>query len=274
MGRIFRFELSRALGGVRFRLCAAAGVLTALLHCVTSVLPLAKWLDAWREKLFTVPHSAFTHWIGLDLATIWPVLLFTMLPLLAVLPAADSGWWDRDSGYLNHIRLRCTAGQYRAAKAAAVFASAFWVVVIPLTADFLLTSAVLPCVLPEAASGAGLLTDCNLFGALFYRHPLLYILGYTLFDGVFIALWTTLALSFSRWMRQRFQVLLMPFVLYLIAYFADIWSGSAFVSPMALALPFQPVAGVRLWMPCAFLAGLAALLAACWLRPGGTEDAV
>ncbi len=274
MGKVFRFELSRALGGIRFRLCAASGLLIALLHCITSVLPLTKWLDTWREKPFLTPHSAYTHWIGLDLATVLPVLLFTVLPLFAALPAADSGWWDRDSGYINHIRLRCTDRQYSVSKAAAVFVSAFLAAFIPLMADFLFTSAVLPCVLPEPASGSVPLTDKDLFGAVFYHHPVLYILGYTLFDGVFLAMWTTLALSLSRWMRQRFQVLLTPFILYLLAYFADIWSGSAFPSPMALLLPFQPVDGVRLWMPCVFLAGLAALLAVCWFAPGGRDDAI
>lgn len=275
MGRVFRFELARALGGARFRLAAAAGAGVALLHFLTGVLPLTRWLDSWREKPFLAPHSACTHWIGMDLGTIWPVLLFLLLPLLAALPAADSAWWDRDSGYLNQIRLRCPARQYRAAKAGAVFVSAFCVTVLPLMLDFLLTSAMLPCVRPEPAGGACPLSDRNLFGAWFYRHPLLYILGSIVFDGVLLAAWTTLPLALGRWMRHGLHALLAPFLLYLAAWFLDIWSGSAFVSPMALLLPFQPVADIPPWLPLAVPAGLAALLAGLYLRPGRrAEDAL
>ena len=164
MGNLFRFELSRALDSFRFRISIATGLAIAVSHFVTSVLPLIKWLDAWQGDPFLTPHSAYGHWIGMDSSTVWPVLLFMVLPLLAALPAAESYWYDRNSGYLNHIRLRCKLQQYKITKAA-VFVSAFFVTAIPLAADFLLTSAVLPCAAPEPATMQYSLSDKSMFGA-------------------------------------------------------------------------------------------------------------
>lgn len=275
MGDLFRFELSRALDSIRFRLSIATGLAIAVFHFVTSVLPLVKWLDAWQGNPFLTPHSAYGHWIGMDSSTVWPVLLFMVLPLLAALPAVESYWYDRNSGYLNHIRLRCKLRQYKITKAAAVFVSAFLVTATPLAADFLLTSAVLPCVAPEPATMLYSLSDKNMFGAWFYQHPMLYTAAYILFDSVFIAVWTTLALSVSRWLNQRFLVTLIPFLMYLIAYFIGVWSeASALLSPIAFLLPFQPVAGLSPGIPCAILAGLLALLIVFYFTPWRSNDEI
>ena len=91
MGNLFRFELTRALGGVRFRISLIVGAAISVLHCLTDVLPLVKWLDEWKGDPFAAPHSAYRHWIGMDLSTVWPVLLFMVLPLLAALPAGNVG---------------------------------------------------------------------------------------------------------------------------------------------------------------------------------------
>ena len=272
MGDLFRFELTRALGGVRFRISLIVGAAISVLHYLTDVLPLVKWLDEWKGDPFAAPHSAYRHWIGMDLSTVWPVLLFMILPLLAALPAAENHWWDQNSGYWNQIRLRCPIWQDKLAKTGAVLVSAFLVTVFPLMVDFLLTSSVLPCIAPEPASGMYAITDRSMFGAWFYRAPTLYIAGYILFDGVFIAAWTTLALTFSRWLNQRFQVLLAPFLLYLIIYFIGIWSDMYGIAPMAFLLPFQPVANMPPGIPCAILAGLLVLLLVCYFSPWRSSD--
>ncbi len=272
MSKVFRFELSRALGGIRFRIAVWAGVAVSVMHFLTDVLPLVKWLGEWEGDPFAAPHSAYRHWIGMDLSTVWPVLLFMVFPLLAAFPAAEHDWCDRNSGYLNQIRLRCEIWQDKVAKAAAVFVSAFLVTVIPLTVDFLLVSAALPCIVPEPASGMYSITDRSMFGAWFYQRPMCYILGYTIFDGVFIAVWTTLSLTFSRWLNQRFQVVLAPFLVYLIFYFMGIWSETSNIAPMAILLPFQPVSNPSPGIPCAFLTGLLALLVVFYFTPWRSDD--
>ncbi len=272
MSKIFRFELSRALGSIRFRISVVVGIAVSVMHFLTDVLPLVKWLGEWEGDPFLTPHSAYRHWIGMDSSTIWPVLFFMVLPLLAAFPAADSYWWDRDSGYLNQIRLRCEIWQDKMAKAVAVFVSAFLVTVIPLMADFMLASTALPCIAPEPASGMYSITDRSMFGAWFYQRPMCYILGYIIFDGVFIAAWTTLSLTFSRWLNQRFQVILAPFLVYLIFYFMGIWSETSNIAPMAILLPFQPIANISFGVPCAILVGLLFLLFICYFSPWRLND--
>lgn len=274
MRRALRFEFSRALGGTRFRFAAGAGLAIVLGHFFDSVLPLTRWLNAWEDDPLSLPHSAYSHWIGMDLATVWPVLLFLLLPLLAALPAADSAWWDRDSGYRSQIWLRCAPGRYRAAKAAAVFGSAFLAAAIPLTADLLLTTAALPCIPPEPATGLFPLGDSNLFGELFYRRPMAYLAGYLLYDCAFIAAWTMPALAAGRWLNHRSQVLLAPFLLFLLAYFAGLWLGGAAQTPLSVLLPFQPVAGLRPAVLFGWPAGALLAAAGLYLVPGRSADAV
>ncbi len=267
MRNVIYFELSRTLGSIRFRAAAATGTIIAILHFLMDVLPITKRLDIWKGDPFLTPHSAYGHWIGMDSSTIWPVLLFMVLPLLAAVPAADSYWFDHDSGYLSQIRLRCKARHYKIAKVVSVFASASLVTAIPLATDFLLTSAVLPCVIPEAASNLYSITDQSIFGSLFYQHPMMYILGYIVFDSLFIGVWTTLSLSLSRWLTQRFQVLLAPFLIYMLIYFFSVWSGLPGASPMAYLLPFQPVKGLSPVVPCWMLIGvLTVLILTCFIE--------
>lgn len=180
---LLRYELRRGFGSLGFRLGLLGALAVVLGHLVTSLLPLTRYQDAWQKDAFLAPHSAWLHWIGLDNATRWPTLLAMLLPLLAALPAAASAAWDRETGYLNQLRLRCTARQYRLARLAAVFCTAFAVTVLPLLADLALSTALLPAIRPDPASGACPIADSSLLGGWFYRCPLGYILGYTLFDG-------------------------------------------------------------------------------------------
>lgn len=260
MHNIICFELSRALNSIRFRAAAVLGIIIAVLHFLVNVMPITKWLDIWKGDPFLTPHSAYGHWIGMDSSTIWPVLLFMVLPLLAAVPTADSYWFDNDSGYLSQIRLRCKLQHYKIAKSLSVLASAFLVTAIPLVTDFLLTSAVLPCITPEAASNLYSITDRSIFGSWFYHHPMMYILGCIIFDSLFMSVWTTLSLSVSRWLKQRFHILLAPFLIYMLIYFFSVWSGLLGVSPMAYLLPFQPVGGLSPFIPCLMLIGVLMIL--------------
>lgn len=57
MSKVFRFELSRAMGGIRFRIAVVVGIAVSIMHFLTDVLPLVKWLDEWKGDSFAVPHS-------------------------------------------------------------------------------------------------------------------------------------------------------------------------------------------------------------------------
>lgn len=271
---LLRYELRRGFGSLGFRLGLLGALAVVLGHLVTSLLPLTRYQDAWQKDAFLAPHSAWLHWIGLDNATRWPTLLAMLLPLLAALPAAASAVWDRETGYLNQLRLRCTARQYRLARLAAVFCTAFAVTVLPLLTDLALSTALLPAIRPDPASGVCPIADSSLLGGWFYRCPLGYILGYTLFDGLFVAAWVCLALPAGRLLRGRGQAALVPFVLFLLVYFAGLWSGWMGQTPMSILLPFQPLTGLRASVALGWPGGALLLSALGWLTGGRRCDAL
>lgn len=73
-------------------LALMAGGLISVCHIIFSVLPLVQWLDSWQGDFFLTPHSVYGHWIGMDVSTIWPTLLYLLFPLFAALPCADSAF--------------------------------------------------------------------------------------------------------------------------------------------------------------------------------------
>lgn len=273
-GGLFRYELRRGFGGVGFRLGLLGGMAVVLGHLFGSLLPLTRYQDAWQKNVFLTPHSAWLHWIGLDSATPWPTLLTLLLPLLAALPAAASASWDRETSYLCQLRLRCTARQYRLARLAGVFCTAFAVTVLPLLTDLALSTALLPVIRPEPAGGLCPIRDADLLGGWFYRCPLGYILGYTLFDGLFVAAWVCLALPAGRLLRGRGQAALAPFALFLLVWFAGLWSGWMGQTPMSILLPFQPLTGLRAGAALGWPGGVLLLTAAGWLAGGRRCDAL
>ena len=90
--------------------------------------------------------------------------------------------------------------------------------VLPLAFDFLMTSLFLPAVRPQAGLGLFPIGADGFLGDLYYAHPFLYLCLYLGMDGVFFGLFTTLSLCASLFTRNRFAVLLAPFLAYMLFY--------------------------------------------------------
>ena len=98
MKSILCFELKRCFGSKRLYLSLLTGIVISLLHIIFGVLPLTQWLSSWQGDFFLTPHSAYGHWIGMDSSTVWPTLLYMLLPFLCAFPFSDTVSWDFSTG--------------------------------------------------------------------------------------------------------------------------------------------------------------------------------
>lgn len=98
MKSILCFELKRCFGSKRLYLSLLTGIVISLLHIIFGVLPLTQWLSSWQGDFFLTPHSAYGHWIGMDSSTVWPTLLYMLLPFLCAFPFSDTVSWDFNTG--------------------------------------------------------------------------------------------------------------------------------------------------------------------------------
>lgn len=244
MKELLCFELKRCFHGKKLVLALMAGGLISVCHIIFSVLPLVQWLDSWQGDFFLTPHSVYGHWIGMDVSTIWPTLLYLLFPLFAALPCADSAFWDFHSGYCMQIISRGKKRHALFAKWITVFISGAFVVLVTLWFDFLLCALFLPMVHPEALTNLYGITDHSIFAEWFYTVPLLYISLYILLDAVLLGAWGCLVLVSSVLLSNRLPCAIAPFLLYLLTYFVFSWLGCDRFALFAIALPFQPAQDV------------------------------
>ena len=220
MKSILCFELKRCFGSKRLYLSLLTGIVISLLHIIFGVLPLTQWLSSWQGDFFLTPHSAYGHWIGMDSSTVWPTLLYMLLPFLCAFPFSDTVSWDFNTGYVMQIFVRRKKSLY------------------------------LPLVRPEALTNLYGISNRSLMAHLFYHKPLQYTVIYIIMDALLVGAWEIIALAVSVATRNPLQPALFPFLLYLLLYFICNWLQMDSVSLFAILLPFQPAVNVK-WVTIA-----------------------
>lgn len=169
MKSILCFELKRCFGSKRLYLSLLTGIVISLLHIIFGVLPLTQWLSSWQGDFFLTPHSAYGHWIGMDSSTVWPTLLYMLLPFLCAFPFSDTVSWDFSTGYVMQIFVRRKKSAYLFAKALTIFIASAFLTATILFFDFAGTALYLPLVRPEALTNLYGISNRSLMAHLFYH---------------------------------------------------------------------------------------------------------
>lgn len=170
------------------------------------------------------------------------------LPILCALPHSASWLFDGVSGFGNQAIIHRGLGDYVRAKYLAVFLSGAAVAVLPLLFDFLITNLVVPAVCPQAGYGLSPIDATKLWGNLYFSHPFLYLLAYLLMDGVFYGLFTTLSLTGTIYLKNRYLVQLLPFLAYMALYCLGSTTGYLSMCPAGFLRPSQLFAAKLPWL--------------------------
>ena len=234
--RLVRYELSKTIRRPAFIFALLIAVAVAI------AAALEPWANLEKERhnllsfgygvgmqaknyLGQTRESSFGNWIVVSAnAPLSASVFFYALPLLAMLAGSWSCLFERLSGYDMQICTRVSRKAYVNVKVLSAFLSAFTVTAIPLLVNFLIVSMLFPAYLPrvDESTYVGLYLH-SYFSGLFYSHPLLYVLAYTLFDAVTLGTLSMAVTGFSILFRSRIKAIIVPYLLMVAWHFANGW---------------------------------------------------
>jgi hypothetical protein len=209
----------------------------------------------WRMYVYydTYPLSAYEKWIGADNASVQPLLLYLIMPALCAIPYGRSFYFDVKSGYAAQIISRGKKSDYIRAKYGAAFVSGALIGMIPLVFDFLLTAMVFPMVIPQVGTGTFPVAAMDIMSGVFYTHPLVYNLIFVLIDGCFWGLLNCAVLWAVNFVRNRFWILLTPFIIYIFVFCMVHFVNRVSLSPVMFLRPSAPFRNDIRVVICAFI---------------------
>lgn len=91
----------------------------------------------------TIP-AAYSFFIGSGYVEMFNKIYYVLMPLIVVIPFADTYYTERENHTIYAILSKCTLRQYYFSKLICVFSSGVMIIMIPLLINFLLNTAVFP----------------------------------------------------------------------------------------------------------------------------------
>lgn len=264
MFRVFKIELKKALGNKLFLITLTIGLIIGFVSAYQNISSYARAAadNAYRievsEVLFNPLYpmfSPYTNWIGGDYQYPMTSLFYLLLPLMASLAFGWSFCMEKKSGYIKNIVTRTKKIHYFLAKYIAVFLSGGTVIVIPLIVNFLTVACFIPAYHPDIFYSIYYKMDYHYLSEFFYSSPLLYIIYIMVLDFVFSGLIATVSMALTFFVKNRFAVVLLPFLSLLgIQYLQDTLTNTFQVSFSLIEFlkgyAMQPVIGwiILLWI--------------------------
>lgn len=239
MRNMIKIEIIRAFNNRSLFYSILIGLIITISHFVYYVIPLSNDLDKYLalNKPMMYPGWLFSSWIGGNLYNLHVFLYYLLIPILAVIPFADTFFLDKKEGFTNNVFIRTNKKYYFISKFLATFTVGGLAIVIPLVANFLLTAMFLPSMIPEVSSGFYTIDASSMWSTLFYTHPFIYLICFFLIDFVFSGLIATIALAVSYFVEHRFVVLITPFLLYLFVFAFFNLLGAISLAPINFLQP-------------------------------------
>ncbi|MED2185968.1 hypothetical protein [Bacillus wiedmannii] len=237
MKRILKNDFYRACINWRFYGLIIIGIIITCIYTYQTMIndyPIAVESKEYG-KFMIGTDSWFNFWIGFDgikIGAVW----YLLIPILASLPYSDSYFIDKQTNYISTMYSKINRFQYMLSKYIVTFVTGGIVVTLPFIINFLYLVIFLPNTLPENQY-MGPVQSEDPFAFLFYLNPIIFVIMYLLFIFTLSGLYACISLAFSKFLSNRFIVLLSAFILY----FINIISSEALANPeMSLFKIIQP----------------------------------
>lgn len=228
MRQILKNEMERMFFSLKFLIIVMLGCAIAVWFFYQNVLQRMAYIP-------NQPYGAYISWLGAGTYWMQSFWFFLIFPLLAVLPFAGSFYEDKKMGYLKQSLLRSSKKDYFLAKGITVFLSGGLSVAVPLIFSFLLTATKLPLLYPESYIGFG--PTALSLDKIFYMHPLLYTIGYLIFDFIMGGTIALLAMLITHWIPVKYVGLLLPFIVMYLLFMTDNFTGKSILSLNLMLAP-------------------------------------
>lgn len=225
MGKILKIELNKALHSKYFMITITIAIVIALWSSVNSIQyyyhtqqQLSIWANNKNPKYAS--DTLFNHWMGGEFGFFPTNLYYFTLPLIASFPYGWSYFQERSNGYEKNMVCRCGRKNYILSKYISTFVVGGLTVIIPLLLNFIIIACVVPARMPDPCSNTNYAVFGNsMWSTLFYSNPFLYDICYLVLTFVFSGLWATVSILASFYSRNRFSVLLIPYILLIIFHY-------------------------------------------------------
>ena len=244
---VLKIELKKAFGNKLFLLTLALGIVIVGISAYQNIVNYFEVveMDVLQAETIGAPidptlpvFTPFTCWIGADYQYPMTSLFYLLLPLMAALAFGWSYCAERKSGYIKNIAVRTDKKNYYLAKYVAVFIAGGAVVAIPLLANFHTVACFIPAYTPDVFYNIYYSMHYHFLSELFYTVPLLYVAIILVLDFVFAGLIATVSLAVSFFIKNRYAVVLLPFLLLLGIHFLQSVLMGIFSCPVISPIDF------------------------------------
>lgn len=207
-----KLELRRAFINKNMLFAIMAGCVIAIAQVFVDIVPILQYQDP--ANLDNFPFTVFEKCLSLIDGSMFPVYYFIFISIIAAIPYGMVLYKDRKQGYIKNVFIRSKKSNYYVAQYVTAFISAGVIVVIPQVVNVLITALLLPSIVPYPGIGYVGIWGDSMWSDIYYSNPYVYLVMYWLLDFVFYGLLNTLALSFSWLVKNKFSVLMMPFMFF------------------------------------------------------------
>ena len=169
---------------------------------------------------FLQTYTIYNSWIGGRVNQVLPMVFFYTIPIFVVITYSWSYLSEKATGYDRIMVIRLNRMTYFLGKYVSAFISGIITVLIPLLFSFLLVSCLIPAYKPDVDFDLYYqIGSVSLFRDLYYSHPLLTVFIDIVMICAFSGAWATVPLALSFIEKNKFVVLLAPylFLMYAIA---------------------------------------------------------
>lgn len=215
-------------------------------------------LEEGKTAGYVQPPVISQGYLGMDFTSFWEHFFYLILPLLAVIPWADSYYCEKRNGYLKIIYSKVSRGKYLLAKFISVFLFGAAAVAIPLLLSLYLSALYLPAKPIDAVMFQSGVNNLTLWGNVFFINPVNYMVRYMVLDALYGGLFAVFSLFLSFFMKKRFSIWTFLFLINLVGYYIL----SRYISGIAQYVPYfllNAEAGARVDGRFLLIAGLAVL---------------
>lgn len=175
------------------------------------------WNQANMQNSATI---ATTFWLPIRNFTYFAGLFFQLWPLIASLAFSWSWVQEQQLGYLSQLFMRATKTQVYLAKATVAMLSGALIIIVPYTLNILCNLALEPMGQPwiydEIFIG---ISKGAVFSSLFFSHPLIFVLVWTLCAALLSGLWALFSSLLSCTLKSFIKGFIAGYAMLLICEF-------------------------------------------------------
>lgn len=161
--------------------------------------------------------SLFNSWIGQEWISVGEALFYLLLPFFSTLAYSWSLNSEQKSGYEKQIITRTYRKKYYISKYFSVFIAGGLVIVIPMLLNFMVVAMFIPAIEPDIFYDMyyGMNTT-QVFSTLFFAHPYMFVAYRLISNFIFAGLFATMGMSLTFFIKNKFLIVTIPFLLSLI----------------------------------------------------------